>query len=99
MSRGAHSSRRKRRDAGLGPREPNAGPSVDVFVEVAAVHSEETHHLTQAALESGVQTAGVDVDQAGRQIGEQRLEPNAVLEKAVRAAGRPMPVLYASATS
>src|SRR5947199_6716 len=42
-----------------------------------------------AALERGIQTAGVDVNQPGRQIREQGLELNAVLEKALRTAASP----------
>ena len=60
--------RRKRCDARLGPRDPHPRPTLDVFAEIAAIHSEEADHLSQAAFECGVQTADVHVNEPGRQI-------------------------------
>ena len=74
--------RREHGDARFGPRDPHTRPTIDVLVEIAPVHSEEGHHLVQAVFERRIQTAGVDMDEPGKQIREQGLEPNAVLQKA-----------------
>ena len=64
--------------------DPDAGPALDVFVEIAAVHPEKRDDLPQRALECSVQAARLHVDEPGRQIGQQRLESQAILDETLR---------------
>ena len=50
-------------------------------IEIAAIHAEERDDLPESALQRRVEIAGRHVDQPGRQVGEQRLEPQALLQE------------------
>jgi hypothetical protein len=73
--------RRQRLDARLGPRHANSRRAVAVLVEVPAIRFQEGHHLAQGGFERRVQTAGFDVNELRGELRQQRLEPEAVLQK------------------
>jgi len=80
--------RRKLHDAWSGAGDSKAGRVLHVLVQVAAVNAEEGDQLPDGALERRVETGGIDVNELPRELGEERLEPQAALEEPLRAPAR-----------
>ena len=77
---GVHDVRRLG-DAGQRPRDAAAAPDFMMDVDRTAIHLQEGGDLLQRALEGGVDRTGGDVNQAGGELRQERLEPQALLHR------------------
>jgi hypothetical protein len=75
---------RQRLDTRCPGGDPRRRPAVDRGIEIPAIDAQERDDLPEPALERRVEIGGRHVNEPGRQLGQQCLEPQALLQEQLR---------------